>query len=545
MGLASKMAAAGGAAAAYGAQQYPGGPAGGQPPYPGGQPPYPGGPPQGGQPPYPGGGAPAYQAYPGAAPQGQGPPQGQYGQNQPYGAAPPPPQGYPQQGGKPVRQAQTNPQAYRALLQQTIQEKNIQSFFSNPATLDQICQAAPGKVQHLIQTWKVEPEVGQDIVKLALFDIVLYVDDSGSMQFEENGERIQDLKLILSKVAFAASLFDSDGIEIRFMNSELQGNNIHNEAEVEQLISRVQFKGLTPMGTQLRNKVLEPLIVQKARSNQLRKPVLVITITDGQPAGESSTAVFDAIRYTSGELTRSPYGKGAVSYQFAQVGNDLKAREFLGKLDDEPGIGELIDSTSNFEVEQDEMSRANPPVDLTPDLWLCKLLLGAIDSSYDTKDEKGNRPAGGQPPYGAQQGQYGAPQGQYGAPPPGGQPPYGAPQGQGQYGAPPPGQYGAPPPGQYGQQQPPYPPQGQGQYGQQPPQGQYGQQPPQGQGQYGQQPPQGGQYGQQQPPYGQQQGQYGAPPPQGQYGQQQGQYGAQGQGGYPPQGQAPHKPPKY
>ncbi|KFY78856.1 hypothetical protein V499_02101 [Pseudogymnoascus sp. VKM F-103] len=537
MGLASKMAAAQGAAGAYGAPQppYPGGPAGGQPPYPGGpaggQPPYPGGPAQGGQPPYPGGGAPAYQAYPGAAPQGQGPPQGQYGQQQAY-AAPPPQQGYPQQGGqKPVRQAQTNPQAYRGLLQATIQEKNLQSFFSNPATLDQICQGAPGKVQHLVQTWKVEPEVGQDIVKLALFDIILYVDDSGSMQFEENGERISDLKLILSKVAFAASLFDSDGIEVRFMNSEIQGNNIRNEAEVEQLISRVQFKGLTPMGTQLRNKVLEPLVIQKVRSNQLRKPILVITITDGQPAGEASTAVFDAIRYTSGELARSPYGKGAVSYQFAQVGNDLKAREFLGKLDDEPGIGELIDSTSNFEVEQDEMSRANPPVDLTPDLWLCKLLLGAIDSSYDTKDEKSNRPAGGQQAYGAPQGQYGAPQGQYGAPPPGGQPPYGAPQGQGQYGAPPPGQYGAPPPGQYGQQ-PPYPPQGQGQYGQQP---------PQGQGQYGQQPP----YGQQQGQYGAPQGgQQGYPPPpqqQGQYGQQQ--YGAQG--GYPPQGQAPHKPPKY
>ncbi|OBT53337.1 hypothetical protein VE04_06477 [Pseudogymnoascus sp. 24MN13] len=528
MGLASKMAAAQGGAGAYGAPQppypggpaggqppYPGGPAGGQPPYPGGpaggQPPYPGGPAQGGQPPYPGGGAPAYQAYPGAAPPGQGPPQGQYGQQQAYGA-PPPQQGYPQQGGqKPIRQAQTNPQAYRGLLQATIQEKNLQSFFSNPATLDQICQAAPGKVQHLVQTWKVEPEVGQDIVKLALFDIILYVDDSGSMQFEENGERISDLKLILSKVAFAASLFDSDGIEVRFMNSDIQGNNIRNEAEVEQLISRVQFKGLTPMGTQLRNKVLEPLVVQKVRSNQLHKPILVITITDGQPAGEASTAVFDAIRYTSGELARSPYGKGAVSYQFAQVGNELKEREILGQLDGDPAIGELIDSTSNFEVEQDEMSRANPPVDLTPDLWLCKLLLGAIDSSYDTKDEKSNRPAGGQQAYGAPQGQYGAPQGQYGAPPPGGQHPTALPRDR------------------YGQQ-PPYPPQGQGQYGQQP---------PQGQGQYGQQPP----YGQQQGQYGAPQGgQQGYPPPpqqQGQYGQQQ--YGAQG--GYPPQGQAPHKPP--
>lgn len=273
------------------------------------------------------------------------------------------------------------------------------------------------------------------------------------MQFEEGGERIQDLKLILSKVAFAASLFDQDGIEVRFMNSPLQGNHIHSEAEAERLVSQVQFKGLTPMGTQLREKVIEPLILQPARARQLQKPKLVIAITDGQPAGESPSALFDVIRSTVRELERSPYGRGAASFQFAQVGNDLKAREFLGKLDNEPGIGEYVDSTSNFEVEQDEMMHASPPVDLTPDLWLCKLLLGAIDSSYDTKDEKG----GGRPP-----------PGQYGAPPPAPSPygqPYGAPPPQPGYGQP-------PPPSPYGQPPPPSP------YGQPPPHSPYGAPPP-------------------------------------------------------------------
>lgn len=70
------------------------------------------------------------------------------------------------------------------------------------------------------------------------------------------------------------------------------------------------------------------------------------------------------------------------------------------------------------------MARAHPPVDLTPDLWMIKLILGAIDPSYDTKDEKTHMAPGAQ----GQQG--------YGAPPPG------------QYGAPPPQQYGAPPPQQ-------------------------------------------------------------------------------------------------
>jgi hypothetical protein len=48
-------------------------------------------------------------------------------------------------------------------------------------------------------------------LRLALYDIVIYIDDSGSMAFEEQGERIKDLELILQRVAFAATLFDEDG----------------------------------------------------------------------------------------------------------------------------------------------------------------------------------------------------------------------------------------------------------------------------------------------------------------------------------------------
>ena len=211
------------------------------------------------------------------------------------------------------------------------------------------------------------------------------------MQFEEDGERIKDLKLILARVAYAASLFDDDGISVRFMNWDGDGlgmlDNIRSEEQAEQLVARVPFKGLTPMGTQLRAKVLEPLVIGPARSGQLRKPVLIITITDGQPAGEAKGTLADAIRYTAAELSRNPrYGRGAVSFQFAQVGNDQEARKFLGKLDEEPGIGDMVDCTSSmsqvadthqytdkitdFENEQEEMMRSNPPVDLTPELWV-------------------------------------------------------------------------------------------------------------------------------------------------------------------------------
>ncbi len=264
------------------------------------------------------------------------------------------------------------------------------------------------------------------------------------MQFEEGGERIKDLRLILERVASVATIFDDDGISLRFMNANYDPRsleNIRSEQQIDQLMRNVQFKGLTPMGTELRNKVIDGILIPKVRGGQYRKPTLVIMITDGQPAGEPQNAVFDAIKYASAEVSRQ-FGPGGVAFQVAQVGNDLKAREFLGKLDEDPVVGRLVDCTSNYENESEEMQRQG--VNLTPELWLVKLLLGAIDSTYDRKDEKAGSA------HLPQQG-YGAPGGTY--PPQGGQPGYPP---QQQYG----GQPGYPPQQGHGG----YPPQQQGGY---------------------------------------------------------------------------------
>ncbi|KAL2828585.1 hypothetical protein BJY01DRAFT_228337 [Aspergillus pseudoustus] len=486
---------------------------------------------------------PQYQAYPGGS-------AGGYPQNAPYPSGPTrPPQGpsqglpggqYGPPGGGAGAAGPATPQqldAYRQLLVAAIQEKNLQNFYT-PDKLDRLVQGlardGPSKVNRIVNEFSLPIEIAMDVIKLSLYDIVLYVDDSGSIEFEEKGVRKEQLKQIIGIVATIASTFDEDGINVRFMNNELSRNGVRSVGEVEQLIASVRFSGMTPLGTGLKNKVLDPLVVGPARANQLQKPVLVITITDGQPAGEPLDSVAQGIRYAVDEVSRSQYGRGAVAFQFSQVGNDTKARDFLGSLDNDPSIGNLIDCTSNFEVEQDEMSRASPPIHLTRELWCAKLLLGSIDASYDTKDEKGSRPTGapsGPPPPG-QYGGYGQPGGYPGHPP---APSYGSPApynpGQQSYGQPQyppssqapggyPGQspapgYGSPAPYNPGQQsygQAQYPPSSQapGGYGQQPPYGQqpYGQPqyPPSSQapGGYGQQPARPGGYPGQQPPYGQQ-----------------------------------------
>lgn len=294
--------------------------------------------------------------------------------------------GYPpqQQQGPPPQQGGAQAGNYLQLLQRAVQENQLQAFYP-PQRLQQLASTIGPQVQQISQQWRIPMELAVDLVRLSLYDIVLFIDDSGSMSFEENGERIDDLKLILQRTAFAGSLFDTNGIEVRCMNNQHAGNGIRNEQQAFQLVSQIRFHGLTPLGTSLRSKVIDPMVLGPAKSGQMDKPVLVITITDGHPAGENSSTIFKVIKDAKARLANSRFGPGAVAFQFAQVGNDLKAREFLAKLDTDREVGAMVDCTSTFEVEQDEMARQG--VELTPSTWIVKLLMGAIDRSYDEQDE--------------------------------------------------------------------------------------------------------------------------------------------------------------
>ncbi|GAA5989991.1 hypothetical protein JCM10908_002412 [Rhodotorula pacifica] len=373
----------------YGAPSIPGGRPGqqqgpggvgpqGQMPYPG-APPSMGGPGYGGQQQY--GGQPQQQSY--------GQPQGQYGQPQPQ-------QGYGQPGGYggPGQQQQQgggpggNQQMIVQILQQAVMDQKIQAFYP-PGSLEPLAAriAQSGALPRIAAQWNIPMEIAMDLAKLALFDTVVLVDDSGSMAFEENGSRIDDAKLIVSRVATAATLFDTDGISVFFLNSKTVGNSITSEQQAQQLLSGIRFSGLTPLGTSLDQKILQPLLVGPARQNSLRKPLLVVAVTDGAPGGEARDTIVKAIKNAKNALTQTRYGPDALSIQLAQIGNDMGARAFLEEIDNHPEIGGLVDTTSNYENEADDFMKTTGQ-ELTPDLWLVKLMLGPIDSSYDLKDQK-------------------------------------------------------------------------------------------------------------------------------------------------------------
>lgn len=441
MGLASALAAQAanqGPPAAYGAppQQYQ----------------------QGG---YPGG---APQQQPGSYPammQGPGPQAAAYPSMAPApypavgGAAPPGMPGYPgyppQQ--QPMMQQQQQPQqqgmasVVAAKLAKIVAANQLQAFYP-PDKLAALTARVMQRVDFhsLAARWRMPVELAIDLAALALYDVVIYGDDSGSME-SENGERIKDLELIMAKVAEVATLFDEDGIEVRFINSDAQGNGIKSGSDASRLLQRLEYRWDTKLATQLEAKILGPM----AYARQLAKPLLVITITDGEPSDKPQDKIVSVIQECRARLAPR-YGPNAVAFQFAQVGKDREAQEFLSHLDKHPQVGKMIDCTSYFELEQAEYAAKG--IQLSVEAWLVKLMVGALDPEYDEQDEAAG-PAHANPPQGA----YGYPppqqqQQQYGA---GGYPPSGYPQQQ-QGGYPQQQQPG----GYYGGQQQPHKPHKQG-----------------------------------------------------------------------------------
>ncbi|KAI8810947.1 hypothetical protein BJ742DRAFT_799308 [Cladochytrium replicatum] len=266
----------------------------------------------------------------------------------------------------------------------TVESNKLQPFYSTE-DIEKLALRVwdTVNIQQLGRRWRIPKELALDLVALALYDIVLFGDDSGSMQLEDGG-RIQDLSFIVTKVTEISVLFDNDGISVRFMNSSASLDNGKNESQIAALFAEVEFNYGTPLGTKIEQKVVQPFVLSPATSGNLKKPVLVISITDGEPTQEPEEKIIEVIASTKRSLEKTKYGGGAVAFQFSQVGTDFVAQAFLKMLDDHSQIGNLIDCTSAFELEQEECLLKG--VELSPEVWLVKLMCGAIDPQYDNQD---------------------------------------------------------------------------------------------------------------------------------------------------------------
>ncbi|KAL2911277.1 hypothetical protein HK105_209257 [Polyrhizophydium stewartii] len=267
-------------------------------------------------------------------------------------------------------------------LRRCVAQNELHAFYDDAKLVPVVERLSKVDFAALGRKWHLPGPMVYDLCQLALYDVVFFIDDSGSMVAEENGERIDDLKFILTKSAEVMTLFDDDGIQVEFMNAkDLRGVGIRSVEQARELVERVHFSGLTPLGTNFKSKVLDPLVLARAVTNRMPKPVLLIVISDGEPAREPRDTFANAIHHVQGVCEMSKYGSGAFAIEYGLVGTDPDALAYLTSLESDPVIGHLLDCTSNYEEEAQEFEKLGAK--LTPELWLLKLCIGAIDSEYD------------------------------------------------------------------------------------------------------------------------------------------------------------------
>jgi hypothetical protein len=223
-----------------------------------------------------------------------------------------------------------------------------------------------------------------DLAVLALYDIIIFADDSSSMLNreinEDNLKRFDIMKIVVETIGFFSTLMDTDGIVVRFFNSNEEGNGIINSSDVSSLFDKVKPCGNTPMGEKLKSKIFDQIIKPIMNSQEISKPILIITITDGIP--NSQTILINTICEIKDFCSKTKYGSNAVAFSFAQIGSDSEATRFLNDLDTHKVVGNIVDCTSEYSIEQ---KQCGP--NFTPSAYTLKLLIGAIDPSYDAMDE--------------------------------------------------------------------------------------------------------------------------------------------------------------
>ncbi|CAG8891156.1 unnamed protein product [Penicillium egyptiacum] len=162
----------------------------------------------------------------------------------------------------------------------------------------------------------------------ALYQPILYCDDSGSMKDDDRMSRQSFMVERMARLITDAAPEEGALVHLRFINKNDKFDNL----KPSELASKMNFTpdGATQLGTNLKNKVLNDFLYSPVNSgNVLQRPLLILTVTDGCPNQEPTETFEKEIRASLDFLRKNGYGEEAVRYDLSQVGNATEATQFL------------------------------------------------------------------------------------------------------------------------------------------------------------------------------------------------------------------------
>ncbi|CAI7660145.1 unnamed protein product [Penicillium discolor] len=217
---------------------------------------------------------------------------------------------------------------FKSNLDNFIQAKGLEDFY--PTGSEYVAQVAENSARILSSSAfaGATPKNVNIMSRQALYKPVFYCDDSGSMKDDNRMDRqatmVQRIASLITQAAPPAGAL----VDLRFINKSDKFNDI----SPSDLSSKMTFtpNGSTRLGTNLKGKVLEDFLYGPVRNgNGLKRPLLILTVTDGCPNEEPTSAYEDEIRASLDFVRANGYGEEAVRYDLSQVGNAPEATGFL------------------------------------------------------------------------------------------------------------------------------------------------------------------------------------------------------------------------
>lgn len=210
----------------------------------------------------------------------------------------------------------------------------------------------------------------QDFTPLHDFDVVLILDDSSSMTSRSGKTtRWGELQETASQLIEIACCFDSDGIDVYFLN----GGKIPNITSGNDARLVRRFRRGPSGGTPLTETLQAAL-----RDHQGNKPLLITILSDGEPRGGAlllKNVIEESIRAS----------KGRIRYQLMACTDNDRAVAWMDDLDVRYAE---VDATDDFHTERAQVLKAGFVKGFERGDWIAKALLGAISKKWNSLDDR-------------------------------------------------------------------------------------------------------------------------------------------------------------